>query len=57
MAREKENSSAVLEGKAGVIGPVSCLEWVSVRPAAPTTSLAENREVVLGGSGIARGIA
>jgi hypothetical protein len=27
MAREAENSSAVLEGKAGVIGPVSCLEW------------------------------
>lgn len=27
MAREAENSSAVLEGKAGVLGPVSCLEW------------------------------
>jgi hypothetical protein len=26
-AREAENSSAVLEGKAGVLGPISCLEW------------------------------
>jgi len=27
MAREAENSSAVLDGRAGVLGPMSCLEW------------------------------
>jgi hypothetical protein len=26
-AREAENSSALLEGKAGTVGPISCLEW------------------------------
>jgi hypothetical protein len=26
-AREAENSSVVLEGKAGALGPISCLEW------------------------------
>jgi hypothetical protein len=26
-AREAENSSALLEGKAGTLGPISCLEW------------------------------